>query len=99
MSDPANLLTYENQWASDIYRVNGAEITGLRKVRVNGRIYSVTSRLKSVSYNDHGHTYEAVSMHYYIRTKLFGKLVEVDLNIVVDRQTVEAIEWSVTPNG
>ena len=89
-----NKLTYENQWESDIYRVNDQEIKSLKKVEINGKVYKVISEKIGIDYNDMGNTYTAVSTHYFVETEVFGIEKQIDLNTLVPKINVIAIEWS-----
>lgn len=91
---PKDRLVYENQWESDIYKVNGQEIQTLKAVEIDGEIYKVTSREVSVEYGDMGHTYTAKSTHYFVETTVLGIKKKIDLNTVVPHTKVMAITWS-----
>jgi hypothetical protein len=78
-------LTYKNEWESDKFFVDGNPISDLKKVRILENEYAVTSREVSVPYSDMGHTYNAISKHYYIKKNVFGKVLEFDLGRLIDK--------------
>lgn len=75
-------LVYKNNWEADEYYVGNRRLKTLSKVRIAGRDYTVKSRIVSVPYHDMGHMYNAQSTHYFVKEKVFGKMVEFDLNSV-----------------
>ena len=86
-------LEYRNNWESDEYYVMGEQIRDLKTVAINEVFYPVTSRMVGVNYSDHGHVYTATSKHYFVTSKDLG--VEVDLNILVRKNTIVAVDYEV----
>jgi hypothetical protein len=74
-----NIISYENQWEYDIYRVDGIEIADLKEVSIDGILYKVTKRKVSIPYNDMGHSYTATSNHFFIETEVLGEPMTIDL--------------------
>jgi hypothetical protein len=99
------LLRYTNIWKTDEFSVVDQDHTGklldskrisdLRRVRIHFMSYAVTSRVVSVTYSDHGNTYEVTSKHYYIKETVFGRVIEFDLGELMSRDNVVAFaeEW------
>lgn len=87
-------LEYRNNWESDVYTIKGKPVTNLKKVKINGAIYDVTSRNVSVSYSDHGHTYTANSKHYFVKESVFGESREFDLNTLMKKGVI-AVEYDI----
>ena len=75
-------LKYQNNWEFDIYTVGDRPLLTLGKVRIDKKEYDVTSREVTVPYSDMGHLYTARSTHYFVKTKVLGSMVEIDLNTV-----------------
>lgn len=90
-----NRLTYKNNWEADSYFVGDKEIVTLSKISVNGKEFKVTHATVSVPYNDMGHTYDGTSTHYFIKEKVFGIEKMFDLNTIVSKAKVYAIEFTV----
>ena len=82
-----NRLSYENQWEADIYWVKEGRrkrrVKMLRSVQINGKSYEVISRVVSVPYYDHGHSYYGSSHHFFITETAFGIEMEFDLKKVI----------------
>ncbi len=89
-----NQLIYNNNWEYDTYLVNNRKIATLTKVEINGKEYEVTSHKVSVPYNDMGHSYQATSVHYFVKETVFGTEQKIDLNKIVNRAKVIAIEFT-----
>lgn len=85
-------LVYRNNWESDEYYVGDKKLSNMSLVEIDGKRYSVTRRLVSKSYSDHGHRYEANSWHYFIEEKVFGTVMEVDLNTLCNKTNVQFVE-------
>ena len=90
-----NKLTYENQWESDTYKVNGKRVTDLKVVQIAEAKYRVEGKLISVEYNDMGSIGQGISTHYFIKARIFGMQMTFDLNEIVPKVKVLAIEYSV----
>ena len=86
-------LDYQNNWESDSYYVDGKMIEKLKKVSIDGKEYDVTGRTVEVPYNDMGHTYTAISTHYFITETVFGMDHEFDLNTVVPNVEVIPLKF------
>lgn len=86
-------LTYRNNWESDIYYVNGKQISNLYAVEIDGEDYTVTQKKVSIPYNDMGHTYNAISYHYFIEKEVFGTKMTFDLNKIVNKVDVIALGY------
>ena len=98
MAQKQATLKYKNNWESDEYYVGKKRITVLKKVSIDGEEFKVTSRRVSVPYNDMGHTYTGDSNHYFIKKKVFGTKMEFDLNTIVDKVKVVALDYTVAPD-
>lgn len=88
-----NKLTYQNNWNSDVYYVNSKQIGNLYAVEIDGEDYSVTRKLVNIPYSDMGHTYNAISYHYFIEKEVFGTKMTFDLNKIVDKVDVIALGY------
>ncbi|PPD51204.1 MAG: hypothetical protein CTY12_08750 [Methylotenera sp.] len=88
-----NILEYRNNWEADKYSVNGTEISELKSVIINGKQYSVESKICSIPYSDMGHVYTGTSKHFFVRETLFGMTMRFDLNKIVKSTTVEAVDY------
>lgn len=88
----SKVLKYKNNWESDEYYLNGERVDNIEFVEIDGKRYDVVSRMVSISYNDHGHSYQARSRHYYIKEKVFGTVMEIDLNTIVNKTQVRVVE-------
>jgi len=93
MRDNMKKLSYSNNWESDIYKVDGKELRSLSKVKIGSKIYKVTAHDVSVPYMDMGNRYVAVSKHYSVKEKVFGMDMLFDLNEIIRRKTVYAVEY------
>lgn len=80
-------LTYKNNWEYDEYYVDGKRVKELIRVSFEGKEYDVHSRRVSVSYSDLGHTYSSTSTHFFIKERILGAEVEIDLNRIVPRNS------------
>ena len=87
-------LKYSNNWEADIYTIDGKNVKTLESVKIDGKLYSVSSRKVSVPYNDMGHSYNAVSVHYFVTTKVFGLSREFDLNTVVKDLQITPVKYT-----
>lgn len=85
-------LTYKNNWESDEYYLGDKKLDNISIVEIDGKIYNVIRRQISVSYSDHGHQYTAKSWHYFIEEKVFGTVMEVDLNTICNKTKVWFVE-------
>ena len=88
----SKVLQYRNNWESDEYYAGGAMLDNISVVEIAGMRYDVTRRIVGKSYSDHGHRYEANSWHYFIQEKVFGTVIEVDLNTLVNKTKVTLVE-------
>ena len=89
-----NKLTYNNDWEYDRYFIGKKELNTLTKVRIADKEYDVTPREVSVPYNDMGHNYEATSVHYFVKESVFGMEQTFDLNSLVSKIMVVAVEFT-----
>lgn len=90
-------LKYEDNWKNDIYRLADRKhtpITSLTKVRIDNLDYQVVSHKIIVPYEDMGKMYNSKSTHYFIKTKFLGAIREIDLNTVVPKTKVVAIDYT-----
>ena len=87
-------LTYQNNWCADTYFVDKKPISDLKKIRIDDKEYNVISRMVAVSYNDMGHTYEGISTHFFVKTKVLGVMQEIDLNTIVPFKKVSALKYT-----
>lgn len=85
-------LVYKNNWESDEYYLGGKKLDNISIVEIDGKKYDVTRRLVGKSYSDHGHSYTANSWHYFIQEKVFGTVMEVDLNTLCNKTKVWFVE-------
>ena len=85
-------LTYRNNWESDEYYLGDKKLEIINIVEIDGKIYDVVARNVSKSYSDHGHTYTATSRHYFIQERVFGTVMEVDLNTICNKTKVWFVE-------
>lgn len=86
-------LTYENNWESDIYKVDGKRLRYLNKVKIGSKTYNVIPDRVGVSYSEMGRTDVAYSTHYFVKEKVFGLPTMFDLNTIVPRKAVYAVEY------
>jgi hypothetical protein len=86
-------LSYKNNWEADEYYVDGQRILDLRVVEIGGVKYNVTSKVINVPYNDMGHVYHGVSKHFFIEEDVFGVTMKFDLNKLVGKLDVNAVEY------
>ena len=89
-----NQISYRNNWGADEYSVGSDRIATLDFVGINGIIYAVTARICNISYNDMGRTYSVESTHYFVKEKVFGLTKEFDLNEIVGKVKVVAVEFT-----
>lgn len=90
----ANKLKYVNQWEYDEYYVGRQRVHSLNKVMIDDVVYPVKNRQVSVNYNDMGHEYSSMSTHFFVVVDVLGIPRDIDLNTVVPRKNVFAVEWS-----
>ena len=88
-----NILTYRNNWENDEYYVDGKRISNLKSVKINEKEYTVAREKVSKSYNDMGHNYTSTSWHYFVAEEVFGTMIVFDLNKVVGKVEVTAVEF------
>lgn len=86
-------LRYVNNWENDEYYVDDKLIEDLEIIKIDDKEYKVTGKRISVSYNDMGHTYSALSRHYFITERVFGIDIEFDLNRIVPKRRVFAVKY------
>jgi len=91
-----NRLVYDNQWQYDNYLIDKKHIATLTKVSIDNKEYDVTSRKVSIPYADMGHSYEATSVHYFVKEQVFGMEQIFDLNQLVPKVKVIAVEFTFT---
>jgi hypothetical protein len=89
-----NRLVYDNQWEYDNYLIGKKKIATLAKVSIKGKEYDVKTQHVGVPYHDMGHDYTAVSDHYFIKEIVFGMAQTFDLNQLVPKIAVIAIEFT-----
>ena len=85
-------LVYKNNWESDEYYLGDKKLDNMSLVEIDGKVYDVVRRQVSKSYSDHGHSYTAKSWHYFIQEKVFGTVMEVDLNTICNKTQVKFVE-------
>lgn len=87
-------LTVRNNWESLTWFVDGKEIepNTIKKVEVGGEEFKVKWCMRTVSYGDMGHTYEATSPHGYIKKNVFGTLEEFSLSTLLQRHVITVKE-------
>ena len=88
-------LKYSNNWASDIYHVGTQRLLTLELVSIAGAEYKVTNREVRVRYSDMGHENYATSTHYFVKTKVFGRMMEFDLNTI--KAPITVLKYTVEP--
>jgi len=88
----SKVLKYKNNWESDEYYLNGQRVDNIEFVEIDGKRYDVVNRMVSITYSDHGHSYQARSRHYYIKEKVFGTVMEIDLNTIVNKTEVKVVD-------
>jgi hypothetical protein len=99
---PKQILSYQNQWEADEYRVNGRRVATLTKIHIRdkkgtkGKSFMVRAARVSVPYDDMGHEYYGTSTHFFIDLPVVGrKSVEVDLNRLMHKGLdIEALVWT-----
>lgn len=89
-----NKLSLEKSWEINIYYVDKKEISFLSKVSIKDKEYRVSTRRMNTPYSDSGHTYYSTSDHHFITEKVFGIDHEFDLNTIVPKVNVYAVEFS-----
>lgn len=87
-------LSYDNQWEYDHYYVGKKKVKTLTRVYINGKEYPVISKRVSVPYSDMGHDYIAESTHFFVVEEVFGKKHTFDLNTVVGKSDVLALDYT-----
>ncbi len=90
-----NLLKYTNDWEHDVYSVGSSTVTNLQIVEIDGVRYPVTTKSVSVQYDDMGHVYTSTSAHYFVEVNVLGVKTRIDLNTIVPKQKVYAVEYQV----
>ena len=88
-------LKYSNNWYSDVYHVGTQRLLTLDTVRIAGAEYKVTNREVCVPYYDMGNEYTSTSTHYFVKTKVFGKMMEFDLNTI--KAPITVLKYTVEP--
>lgn len=91
ISKESKILNYKNNWESDEYYIGGKRVVNMSLVEIDGKQYEVVRRIVGKSYSDHGHRYEANSWHYFIQEKVFGTVMEIDLNTIVNKTEVKGV--------
>jgi hypothetical protein len=86
-------LNYKNEWMSDIYSIDGNVVLDLKYVEIDGVIYAVETRHMSLPYSDHGKEYYGSSFHFFIQKEVFGVVMNFDLNQIVHRKNVYALDY------
>jgi len=87
-------LKYRNNWEQDIYFAENEKLVDLHRVMIDGTEYPVTSKTIGVSYSDMGKQHKAHSTHYFIKVNILGNLEDIDLNTVVKRKKIFAIDYT-----
>lgn len=88
-------LKYDNQWEYDTYTIDGKEVTSLSKVKIGSEYYDVFGKEIRVPYDDMGRQYHANSVHYFIETRIGKNFYAIDLNRIIRKEPVYAIEYGV----
>lgn len=89
-----NKLKYTNNWEADIYSVKEGRIANLKSVKIKDKVYTCKGVTISIPYSDMGHTYHGTSTHYFITEEVFGIKKEFDLNELVSKVPVYAIDYT-----
>ena len=89
------ILKYKNDWEHDVYTVGGAPVVRLKTVEIDDVQYPVIAKGVSVQYDEMGHVYTATSTHYFVEIDVLGVKTRVDLNTIVPKRRVYAVEYSV----
>jgi hypothetical protein len=92
MTEKSGKLRYKPDWEADRYFVGKKQVTDLTLASVNGFMHCVVKRRMTVPYSDHGHSYEAVSDHFFIQVTVGGITFERDLNTLA-KEKITALEW------
>ena len=87
------ILKYTNDWEHDVYTVGGERVTRLETVEIDEVQYLVISKIRSVQYDDMGHVYTATSTHYFVEIDVLGVKTRIDLNTIVPKRRVYAVEY------
>ena len=88
------VLKYENDWEYDKYTAGGEPVAQLKVVEIDDVQYPVIAKSVSVRYDDMGHVYTATSTHYFVEIDVLGVKTQVDLNTIVPKRRVYAVEYS-----
>lgn len=91
-------LSYKSDWEADKYFIGKKQITDLNLVNINDKNYNVISKSVTVPYNDMGHEYSSTSMHYFVEEQVLGITMRIDLNTIVNKGKVFAVEYSLQEN-
>lgn len=91
-------LHYQNNWEMDEYFVERARVKKLKSVIINDKVYKCVGKEISIPYNDMGHTYHGISTHYFITEEVFGIKKEFDLNELVGKVDVYAVDYTLEKN-
>lgn len=78
----------------DEYYVDGKQIVSLESVKADGQEYKVRSRKVVTPYDAYGHTYTAVSKHYYVDIVALGVTIPLDLNLIVPNKDITAVNFT-----
>jgi hypothetical protein len=90
-----NKLTYQNDWCSHVYSVEGRQISILKKVVIEGKEYDVHAKTDHVTYGDMGHTYDAVSTQFEICVVIHRVEIWIPLNHFTRQGVeIEALEFT-----
>jgi hypothetical protein len=87
-------LTYINNWEYDQYYVDKKPISDLKKISIGGIEYKVTARAVEKDYNDMGHSYTARSTHFFVKQKVLGVMMDLDLNSIVNKVPISALKYT-----
>jgi len=90
-------LQYQNNWQFDEYFVDGRRIDSLEKVRIGKQDYPVVAKSVRVTYEDMGAEYISTSTHFFVQKKVFGILMDFDLNLIVPKVEVSALQYAHSP--
>ncbi len=83
------ILKYKNDWKHDVYTVGGERVIRLETVEIDDVQYPVIAKICSVR----GRVYTATSTHYFVEIDVLGVKTRVDLNTIVPKRRVYAVEY------
>jgi hypothetical protein len=91
---PKNKLDWDEQYGYWSYCVDGETIYDLNEVSINGKKYKVVEGTNESMEYEMGHRSLVRSTKYFIRAKVEGVYVPVDLVHIMIKKTVTATKFS-----